>query len=222
MNRWKWIVTGLAVVAAAPVLTKTVIELTKPDVHSFSLRHLSGTEAADLLTSEIRYDMIEGWGDHEVYVRVHKRNRGKVAAILSAHDKPKPQVALHFQLIEADGFGGRDSAIAKVESALRGLFRFQGYRLVAEAFMRTKGNSESSQNITGQDEGYYAIRAEVGDVQRRADKTSADLKVVLSGKGYPILTTSVQVPDGQTVVLGTAQPMAGKAALILVVTPEIR
>jgi hypothetical protein len=36
------------------------------------------------------------------------------------------------------------------------------------------------------------------------------------------LTTSVNVPAGQTVVLGTARPDAKRGALILVVTPEIK
>jgi hypothetical protein len=46
--------------------------------------------------------------------------------------------------------------------------------------------------------------------------------VTLGDRGEEVLRTSVIVPDGQTVVLGTARPFQDRGALILVVSPGIQ
>jgi hypothetical protein len=46
--------------------------------------------------------------------------------------QPRVPVTLHFKLIAAVSSSTRDPAIADVDSVLRGLFRFAGYRLVAQ------------------------------------------------------------------------------------------
>jgi hypothetical protein len=229
MNRWKWILVALAIVIAVLVVVKAAIELSKHDMQPINLRYLSGVEAADLLVGQIPPQAIEGWAEKMVFVRASRADRAKAAEILSREDKPKPQVALRFQIIEADGFTGRDTTIARVESVLRSLFRFQGYRLVNEAFVRSKEKSESSQVLMSTDGVPYRLSVTIGEVLRRQEKASAEVSVSLrdgrlpsSGQQGLLLATTVNLPDGQTAVLGTARPDPARGALILVVTPEIR
>ncbi|MEX2281232.1 MAG: hypothetical protein WEE89_01965, partial [Gemmatimonadota bacterium] len=173
---------------------------------------------------------VEGWNDHSVFVRGSDRVKNEVAALLAAEDKPKPPVVLKFQIIEANGFTQTDTSVAQVESVLRGLFRFNGYRLVAEAYIRTKEESTASQMIVGDNGQQYGINVRVDKVMRREGKASAEVTTELwvDAPGLIALSNTVNMPDGQTIVLGTARTTGeGRAgqlrgALILVVMPELR
>jgi hypothetical protein len=228
MNRWKWILVALLIVVFVPFVVVFTKEALQPDVRGLSLRYLSGTEGASVLTGHVPASAIEGWSERKgepggtVYIRGSKAELEKAREVLARYDVAAPQVALKFQIIEADGFSESDSAIAPVESALRSLFRFKGYRMAAEAFLLAKSNTEAQQAIAGPDGVEYAIIVRVGDVLRREGKASAELEARLMADHDQVLGTSVNVPDGQTVVLGTARPDAKRAALILVVTPEIK
>ena len=223
MSKWKWIALGVLIVVVIPVAAMFYKESFGPQTRSISLQYISGAEAASVLRGRIsRGLLVEGWSEHTVFVRGSENDYRKAMDLIAKEDRPAPQVALKFQIIEADGFAQTDPAIAPVESALRGLFRFQGYRLAAEAFLRARENTEASQTIAGPDDTQYSIIAVIGDVVRREGKTSTEMNVRLMSGGNEVLTTSVNVPDGQTVVLGTARPNAKRAALILVVTPEMK
>jgi hypothetical protein len=88
--------------------------------------------------------------------------------------------------------------------------------------LRAREKTAAQQTMIGDDNVPYVINVEVGEVLRRGGKASAELDTRLRVGNSDALSTSVNVPDGQTVVLGTARPDARRAALILVVTPEIR
>ena len=225
MNR-KWLVTAGIAVATIIVITWLYIfveQVLKPNTRSFALRDMSGPEAADVIARNNPDVNVEGWSDNTVFVSGRKKDLQAVQDLLRTEDKPVPMVALRFQLIEANGFANSDTSIARVESVLRNVFRFQGYRLTAEAFLRTKKESEAQQTIIGNDGIQYLLQIKVDNVVRREGKASAEMDVTLwAGTSNQVLTTSVNVPDGQTVVLGTARPDAKRGALILVVTPEIR
>lgn len=218
----KWIIAGLAAIVVF-ALVFAVTELLEPKLNSYALINLSGTEAADLLSGHLPRGAVEGWSDNAVFIRGSDEDHAKAAEVLQREDRPSPQVVLRFQIIEANGFEASDPAIGEVVGVLRGLFRFQGYRLAADAFLRTKEHSEARQTVIGQDGVKYLIDLKVGTVARREGKASAEITTTLwFGENMPVLNTAVNVPDGQTVVLGTARPDAKRGALILVVTPEIR
>ncbi|MGH7461121.1 MAG: RNA polymerase sigma factor, partial [Longimicrobiales bacterium] len=188
----------------------------------YPLRNLSRAEAADILLDHIPRNNIEGWTENMVWVRGSKHEQEIAAQVLRKHDQDAPQVELRFQIIEADGFTAEDTSIARVETVLRELFRFRGYRLVAEAYVRSKENSEATQTIAAGD-GVYRLVVSIGDVLRRDQKASAEITARLFGAGNTsYLETSVHLPAGQTAVLGTARPDPQRAALILAVTPVIR
>ena len=218
-------VGAVVLIAIAALLVKQMLE---PNVRSVNLRYLSGTEGASILTGQVPTGAIEGWSDSQkgeggtVIIKGSESDITKARELLTRYDVPDPQVALKFQVIEADGFTQSDSSIAEVESVLRNLFRFKGYRLAAEAYLATKANRGAQQTIAGADGVQYSIDVAVGDVLRRGGKASVELETKLFAGGNQALGTSVNVPDSQTVVLGTARPDAKRAAQIHVVTPAIK
>jgi hypothetical protein len=143
-------------------------------------------------------------------------------------------VRLTFHLIEADSFQGDDPEIRPVVTELRKLFRFQGYRLASKSVLTAtaKPSSGVSQRVTDPEGFGYVIQASVD-----GDETSVRLSVTLSsegpGLGYRtadgvvvggsriLIDASVNLTDGKTVVLGSAQASKDSRALILVVTPTI-
>lgn len=144
-----------------------------------------------------------------------------IRELLARYDRPPASVRLHFQIIEADGFQGTDPAIADVEDVLRGLFRFHGYRLAADAVLSGTAGNAVQQSLSGPD-GAYVVRAYLNGISRRGSSPIVTLSATLSASGAgKVIDSSVAVADGQTVVLGSAQPDAKRAALILVVRPTI-
>ena len=147
--------------------------------------------------------------------------------VIEQHDRSQPTVTLRFQIIEADGFTATDPAIADVEATLRKLFRFDGYRLLAEGVMsNVMSGSDVSQKVRAGDR-EFVIQTDVRATSRVPEGVStADLRVVLmenppNGSTDFLLQTGVRVPDGQTVVIGNAVPSSSDRTVILVVRPDI-
>ncbi len=144
-----------------------------------------------------------------------------VAVPTAQAQSSRATAVLHFQIIEADGFTARDPAIQDVEKALRSLFKFNGYRLAADAMVRVTSGSKFEQTVVGEDETTtFVIQGEIGEILEKPGAGTIPMRVELwAGHSIKALTTSVIVPFGQTVVVGTAKPIAKRAALILVVRP---
>lgn len=153
----------------------------------------------------------------------------QIAEVLAANDRVQPDVQLRFQVIEADGFTEADPAIADVQQALQELFRFSGYRLVAEAVVRSKAPGYVQQRIVARDDQVYTLTAELERVlmaeSGRAVELNVDLRYERGAGGQTmagsLITTSLTLPSGQTVVIGSARAQAGANTLILVVRPVI-
>jgi len=112
------------------------------ETQTFELEYLDAHTAASLIEPYVYFDRernpgtVSTAGDmasHLITVRETRDNLEKIERVLSEYDQPAPMVQLHFQLIEANGTATQDPAIDDVESALRRLFKFEGYRLVADA-----------------------------------------------------------------------------------------
>src|SRR5687767_1770440 len=179
--QWRKFVAVLVIALTVVLVAVLVINLFtgKPPLHSFNLKHITGPEAADLLSTRFGPTAVEGWSEQTVFIRGSDRVKNDVAALLAAEDKPKPPAVLRFQIIEANGFTQTDTSIARVESVLRGLFRFNGYRLVAEAYIRTKEESSASQLVMGENGHQYGINVEVHKIMRREGKASAEVTTQL-------------------------------------------
>ena len=153
-----------------------------------------------------------------VTVRETPDNLDKIERVLAEFDKPIQNVRLRFQLISANGNRTNDPRIAEVESALRELFRFEGYSLEGEALIVATEGSSANQTIRGERGSYYLSVRVIG-VPPTADGM-ADLVVELRSPNLDLsFETGVRVPIDQTVVLGSAS--AESAAIILTVRPEL-
>ncbi len=195
------------------------------DTRTFELQYLEPGEAVEMVTPYVYGDRDEAPGVVRAFsggltVRETADNLDRIGRVLAEYDRPKPGVRLIFQIIEADGPGEPDSRIQDVESALRELFRFDGYRLVAETNMAAMEGTGSSQHLhEGMRE--YFISANVQQIRGSADRASVALRVqlMLPDVGSAI-ETSMVVPVGQTVVLGSTKPI-DQPTLILTVRPEL-
>lgn len=195
------------------------------DTRTFQLQYLNAGEAVEIVTPYVYADREESPGLVSAFpggltVRETTDNLDRIGRVLAEYDRPKPGVRLIFQLIEADGPGEADPRIRDVESALRELFRFEGYRLVAETNMAAMEGTGSRQHLhDGTSE--YLIAANVHEIRGLSDRASVALHVelVLPAIGEAI-QTSMAVPVGRTVVLGSTKPI-DRPTLILTVRPEL-
>lgn len=212
-----WLVLGLLAVTACggPRL----------DTRTFQLKNITGEDAARLLDPYVFNDRKDAPGamsqlPGSITVRETPDNLDKIARVLTEYDRPKPSVRLHFQVIQADGAATTDPAIAEVEGTLRKLFRFRGYRLVAEAVAGGMEGSSISQVVAGLG-GPYRIRAHIFDVRASHDSGSVRISAELVGSGAMELKTTVTLRPGQTAVLGNTQMSEKLGTLILTVRPEL-
>lgn len=204
------------------------------DTRTFEVRYLQWNEVRDILEPYVFTDRegragMMSTSQRAVTVRETEDNLEKIARVLEQFDVPKPTVMLSFQIIEADGARETDPAIAEVETELRRLFRFEGYELVAETQVVGIQSTGIRQMIGDarttytSDEGFFMIEGGVNEVRGTTGAApTITLDVRLSHRDMPnILSTTVTIPAGHSVVLGTAQAPGIEGALILVVKAEI-
>lgn len=225
-------------VKRAMILTTALVALLSvagcrgPDLETrtFRLRSLDEPDARDLISPYV-FEEREGApgalsvAEGAITVRELPENLDRIEEVLQEFDRAQAPLKLRFQLIEADGDGGGDPAIAEVEEALREVLRYDGYRLVGSSVLQVHGGSSSQQTIRGGQGEAYRLFTEVRDVWGTPDSMMVQLAVALqdiNNLDVDILSTEVAVPVGKTVVLGTgASPDPEIPALVLAVTPEI-
>ena len=137
--------------------------------------------------------------------------------MLAEFDKMQPDVTLHFQLIEADGFTDSDPRISAVEVELRKVFQFGGYRLAGEAFMTATDGSHIAQVMQGTDD-VYQISAQVHWI-RPGTVRLEDVRLYGENSGHGLETT-VNIRPGQTLILGSSPKAGSTATLLLTVRAE--
>ncbi|GMV04099.1 MAG: hypothetical protein AMXMBFR53_03800 [Gemmatimonadota bacterium] len=188
------------------------------ETRTFALEHLRGYEAIVLVEPYIYGDREGAPGtasqtDNALTVRETADNLDQIARVLAQFDVPRPDARLRFQLIEADGFTGRDERIAAVEDELRRLFQFRGYRLAGEAYVTATDDSSVEQGLGPR----HVVAAEVflGAGFIRLENVR-----LWSHDGGDRLTTTVNIRPGQTLVLGSASAAGEDATLLLTVRAE--
>jgi hypothetical protein len=196
------------------------------EFRTIPLNYLSTEEALALVTPHLSDDIaVSAPAKDAVPARLALRGPddkvNELADLIQRFDRPDPNVQLRFQVIEADGFAGVDSAIADVESALRDLFRFRGYRLVGESLVQSQAPGEAMQRLVGADGTRFEIRASLARVLQQDTASAVSLQVHLLEEGAGLLATNLTIPNGQTVVVGTARSSREGNTLILVVRPRI-
>src|SRR5690625_5166884 len=173
------------------------------ETRTFRLEHVEPGEMASLIEPYILSErgmlQVGAGTTPALTVRERREILHRIGATIPEFDVPQPTVVLHFAVIEADGFEESDPAIAVVESVLRGLFRFKGYRLDAEA----------------------VLGGRLMEVRGGAENRSVRLRVTLEDTWHTVLSTELEIPIGQTVVLGTGMATVARSTMILTVRPEI-
>ncbi len=195
------------------------------ETQTFELQYLELYNAVELIQPYVYEDRPDAPGQASaarnlLTVRETADNLEKIARVLQQYDTPLTSVQLQFQIIEANGASTTDPAIANVESALRQLFRFEGYRLSAEAMMGGVEGSRISQVLGS--EAQFRLEAVIQTVRTMGDSGVVRLEVMLgSNRSGSVFETSANVRIGQTMVLGSTQPDSRTGTIILTVRPEI-
>jgi len=227
---------GLSMRAAGA--QQTAAASTRPDfvVKTIPLKHLNSTEAMQLLSP---YGQTAGGGVYQVpgvravTVREVPKVLAEMEKVLAIYDRSPATVTLNFQLIAAEPVGARDPAVAGLDSLLRGVLKFSGYRLLRTTVANASENERVSQSLAAEQE-TYTLRVLVSEIRSEGAEASVHLTVSLEkdqsvvtpgGKtpvaGRELLSTGVNVPIGHTVVLGAAAADGADRALILTVRPQI-
>ena len=202
----------------------------KLETRTFTLEGVSPLEAANVIDAYVYRDRPVNPGmisadRNMLSVRETADNLDRIGRVideLNAGAGTPPETTLHFQLVEADGASESDPRIADVEAQLRKVLRFDGYRLLGEAFVTTQGGS-IDQPIRTPDGRSYRIQGSFGegyevtgdninvvDSNRELSLTFSTGETVLldhgsaSGKSV-LLRSTVNIRDGQTIVLGSAR-----------------
>jgi type II secretory pathway component GspD/PulD (secretin) len=196
------------------------------DTRTFDLQYLRPDDAATMIDPYVYGERDGAPGrithtDQTLTVRETRDNLERIAAVLAQYDKPKPWVRLHFQLIEADGARTADPRIAAVETELRKLFRFTGYRLLTEAVLSGTARSNVSQTL-GEAQN-FSIGVDIVDVRTINDTGIVSMNVQLRSLFGTGLGSQINAREGQTVVLGNTSMGDGarRTTVILTVRPEL-
>jgi len=223
-------------VAAMPMRNVQAQDTTQPlAVKTFTLHYLQPHDAASLVSP---YIQSRGGGVFEagrniqaITVRETPEVLARVDSLLRGRDRAPATVVFRFQLIAAEDTAVHDPAIAGLDSTLRGLFRFAGYRLLSQG-TATAGDHQHFQLTMGAGDDRFGLDGDVMALDTNDRTGSVQLMVRLvrksagmyQGKSLPsegLLETGLTVPLGQTVVLGSAAPRGERRALILSVRPEV-
>lgn len=208
-------------------------------VKTVSLHHLASATAVKLLAP---YTVTPGGGVFEVpnvmavTIREVPQIYNEMLGVLEKYDRDPATVILNFQLVSAEQTNSRDPAVAGIDSLLRGVLKYSGYRLLGTA-MATTGESRMVTQTIAADNETLSLMVEVRDVRVDGNDASVNLYVSLERPAIPaqstgtasvggrapvnLLTTGVTVPMGQTVLLGTSASDNGQRALILTVRPQL-
>jgi hypothetical protein len=204
-------------------------------VRTFTLRHMQPDDAAKLVAPYVmsaKGGVFEAGGAvRAITVRETPQVLARIDSLLRAHDRTPRVIVLRFQLLSADDTPTRDPAVAAIDSTLRRLFRFTGYRLLSEGSAIASEHEHFSLTLAAADE-RFALAGNVHGVRAVDGRGSIHVGVSLSrpatavqermaGGGEVLLSTRVTVPIGQTAVLGSAAPGGKIQALILVIRPEL-
>lgn len=232
--RWMTAAYGSFAVGAALVIPSLGIDACQQapvlETRTFELQYMRPDEALVMIQPYVYGDRpgASGLATHfsgGITVRETPESLARIEAVLEEYDRPQPGVRLHFQVIEADGFVGRDARIADVQEALEELFRFDGYQLVTEAQLAMIEGTNTNQTIS-EDGRDFRFMGQVLDVRGSGSTASVTLEILLqaeeaaTGQLVGVIQSSMVVPVGQTVVIGSTKPR-DQPTMILTVRPEL-
>jgi hypothetical protein len=199
------------------------------ETKTYELHRLSTDEAFALLTPYIRErGRLSGKGKL-ITVREKPDRLTVIEELLRKYDGDENavDVVLHVQVVEANGFTQRDSAIADIEPTLRQTFRYSGYRLAGEAHIQAREGSTFSRSIgrgfvMGQNQpGGYALMGRVDRLSTSQREQRVPVEIQLRGPnqdGFVEVSGTITGTIGKPTVIGQS---TGNGAIILVIRPSL-
>lgn len=207
-------------------------------VKTVPLHHLSSQEAVKLLTP---YAQTPGGGVYDVSaniravtIRETQPVLTEMMQVLERYDRDPATIVLNFQLIAAENTNTRDPAVASLDTLLRSVLKFTGYRLLTTSVAAATEGQGVTQTLSA-DGDPLNLNVSIRELRTEGGDASVQLFVQLfrqaipasaqnNGLGRPmseVFSTGVRVPIGQTVVLGTSAAEGGTRAMILTVRPQL-
>ena len=191
------------------------------EVRTYQLGRLSMDDALALITPYIREGGYLSGKGRLLSVR-EKPDRLKVVEdLLKKYDGlgEAIDVVLDVQVIEANGFTTRDTAIADIEETLRQTFKYRGYRLAGETRIQAREGTGFRTTMSGG----FVLDGELERVQTTASEQRVPIELRLArapvGSGQPLeLGGTVTGTIGKPTVLGQS---TNQGAIILVIRPSI-
>ena len=202
------------------------------ETRTFTLTGANTEEAANVIDAYVYRDRPGNPGKisadrNLISVRETPDNLDRIARViadLNAAGAVSGEYLLHFQLVEANGTTETDPRIADIAAELGKVLRFEGYRLLGEAFVTTMGGP-IRQTIPVPDRiRTYSIKATLlpGSILtgpgRRVVSPPRELMldlVIGTDERHPggsarrgsgtYLSSKVGVRDGQTIIIGNAR-----------------
>jgi hypothetical protein len=204
-------------------------------VRTVPLKQLTSAEAVKLLSPYVRsttggvYEVSPSI--RAVTIREVPRVYAEMMTVLGQYDRERATITLNFQLIAAENSDTRDPNVAGLDSLLRNVLRFRGYRLLSTAVANASEGGTVGQTLSADGEP-LSLSVDVSDVRVDGGAASVQLAVDLRSRLKPLgagrgvgsthtMSTRVTVPVGQTVVLGSTFAEDGQKALILTVRPQM-
>lgn len=252
------LLVGALVSGAAPVCAQQApASPLVIDVRLFPLEYLSNADAATLVSPFVTQGPCcgvfeAGAAVRGITVKAPRDVLQRVDSLLKANDRAPTTLTFRFQLIAAVDSAGRDPAIpGGVDSTLKDLFRFGGYRLLSQAsatvesgtFSVTLSGAGAPYTISGQlggsgrggSGGRGAVSSPGGANAPPMSASGVRLNInlmgpmesatnnpgIMSTQYNTLLSTGLSLPIGQTVVLGSAAGNGQRRALILTVRAEV-
>jgi len=182
------------------------------EVRTFKVEHVGVESAAKVIEPYVYTDRPDAPGAistsinlDTVSVRETADNLARIERVLAEVDVPRTVTGtqaksfrLHFQLVEANGEPRTDPAIADLAAELAKTFRFQGYALTGEAHVVAR-EGDSFKHFLKTNSGQYRVQ---GRLYAHVGQNS-ELVVYLSRGSLEVLSTSLGVQPGKTLVIGS-------------------
>ena len=171
------------------------------------------------------------------------RAQGPQPAVATpGNNRASTSLLFTFQLIAADQSGKRSPEIASLDSLLRDVLKYTGYRLIGMVVLKVADNTTAGQLVDGDGQRYWIeMKAEYvrrsaddsprmivdGAVQQQASQPSAVRMAITLGnasatgtKAEALVSTVLTLPIGQTGVIGSSS-VDRDHGIILTIRPQL-
>ncbi|MBC8180828.1 carboxypeptidase regulatory-like domain-containing protein [candidate division KSB1 bacterium] len=197
----------------------------KPILESetFFVKHKPTPEIYHLVKPIVsKHGRIKSGGSNSFTVTDERANLKKIKELVNKYDIPPKQVWLEVRLILASSEKKQSQKMPKeletIAKQLKTLFRYQGYEILDDARVLAYENKECFSLIG---EGNFQMKInklEYQDVNGGLIKLN---RFSLTRGNQNMLATTVNIPNGDTVILGASNVDGGGKALITAVTARI-